>query len=81
VFGVCSVCSICRNDRHPNVNISENGNNKKFFPVADGVIKHVIHERHRHQREELLNARRGANWIDNDKRRKHANSRRNDVSF
>ncbi|UZN99503.1 uncharacterized protein OCT59_000772 [Rhizophagus irregularis] len=36
--------------------------NKKFFPVTDGIIKHVIHERHRHQQEELLNARRGANW-------------------
>uniref|UniRef100_U9T981 Uncharacterized protein n=1 Tax=Rhizophagus irregularis (strain DAOM 181602 / DAOM 197198 / MUCL 43194) TaxID=747089 RepID=U9T981_RHIID len=42
--------------------------NKKFFPVTDGVIKHVIHERHRHQREELLNARRGANWVENDKK-------------
>ncbi|UZO13355.1 uncharacterized protein OCT59_004855 [Rhizophagus irregularis] len=48
--------------------------NKKFFPVTDGVIKHVIHERHQHQREELLNARRGANWVENDKRRRHANS-------
>ncbi|CAG8725303.1 5608_t:CDS:2, partial [Rhizophagus irregularis] len=49
--------------------------NKKFFPVTDGIIKHVIHERHRHQQEELLNARRGANWVENDKRRRHANSR------
>ncbi|CAG8765832.1 4562_t:CDS:2, partial [Rhizophagus irregularis] len=27
---------------------------------------------------ELLNARRGANWVENDKRRRHANSRRSD---
>ncbi|CAG8761158.1 12761_t:CDS:2, partial [Rhizophagus irregularis] len=42
--------------------------NKKFFLVTDGVIKHVIHECHRHQWEELLNARRGANWVENDKK-------------
>jgi hypothetical protein len=32
--------------------------NKKIFPVTDGVIKHVVHERHHHQREELLNNQR-----------------------
>src|SRR2546430_5402637 len=25
--------------------------NKKTFPVTDGIIKHIIHERHRHQRK------------------------------
>jgi hypothetical protein len=29
--------------------------NKKIFSVTDGIIKHVVHKRHRHQREELLN--------------------------
>jgi hypothetical protein len=29
--------------------------NKKIFLVTDGVIKHVVYERHRYQREELLN--------------------------
>ena len=25
--------------------------NKKAFPMSDGIIKHIIHERHRHQRK------------------------------
>lgn len=54
--------------------------NKNVFPVGDGVIRHIIHERHRHQREELLNRTRSDNWNDSEKRRKHANSRRSDVS-
>ena len=53
--------------------------NKKIFPVADSIIKYIIHERHRHQRETLLNRKKGFEWNDADKRRKHANSRRNDV--
>lgn len=54
--------------------------NKKTFPVADSVIKHIIHERHRHQREDLLKEERGAEWIEREKRRKHANARRSEVS-
>ena len=53
--------------------------NKKIFPVADSIIKYIIHERHRHQRETLLNRKKGSEWNDADERRKHANSRRNDV--
>jgi hypothetical protein len=53
--------------------------NKKVFPVVDGIIKHIIHERHRHQREEFLNKKRSDEWNDADKRRKHANSRRIEV--
>jgi hypothetical protein len=55
--------------------------NKKIFPVTDGVIKHVVHERHRHQREELLNNQRSTSWKNIEKRRKHANSRRSDASI
>jgi hypothetical protein len=54
--------------------------NKKTFPVVDGVIKHIVHERHRHQREKFLNMNKSEDWNDNEKRRKHANSRRNEVS-
>ncbi|PKC54533.1 hypothetical protein RhiirA1_447051 [Rhizophagus irregularis] len=50
--------------------------NKNIFSVSDSVIKHIVHERHRHQRELLLNSERDANWKDLEKRRKHANSRR-----
>lgn len=54
--------------------------NKKAFPVSDGIIKHIIHERHRHQRENNINKSRGATWNDREQRRKHANTRRTDVS-
>jgi hypothetical protein len=54
--------------------------NKKLFPVSDGIIKHIIQERHRHQRETYKHRNRDANWNDREKRRKHANSRRNEVS-
>jgi hypothetical protein len=54
--------------------------NRKVFPVSDTIIKHIIHERHRHQRENLMNKDRGDEWNDLEKRRKHGNSRRNEVS-
>jgi hypothetical protein len=54
--------------------------NKKSFPVSDGIIKHIIQERHRHQRETYNHRNWDANWNDREKRRKHANSRRNEVS-
>ncbi|GBC44750.2 hypothetical protein GLOIN_2v1765153 [Rhizophagus irregularis DAOM 181602=DAOM 197198] len=53
--------------------------NKNIFSVSDGVIKHIVHERHRYQRELLLNSERDANWKDLKKRRKHANSRQSDL--
>ncbi|CAG8751727.1 16753_t:CDS:2, partial [Funneliformis caledonium] len=39
------------------------------------IIKHMIHERHCHQREEHLKENRGSNWNDVEKRRKHVNAR------
>src|SRR3989337_501707 len=54
--------------------------NKKTFLVTDGIIKHIIHERHRHQQEHNNNRMRGTAWVDREKRRKHANTRRTDVS-
>ena len=53
--------------------------NKQTFPVVDGVIKYIIHERHRHQREDFLNKKRSDDWNDADMRRKHTNSRRAEV--
>ncbi|PKY24968.1 hypothetical protein RhiirB3_439726 [Rhizophagus irregularis] len=55
--------------------------NKNIFSVSDGVIKYIVHERHHHQRELLLNSEKDANWKDIEKRRKHANSRRSDVNI
>ena len=51
--------------------------NKKVFPVSDGIIKHIIHERYRHQRENNNNKRRDATWND---QKQHANTRQTDVS-
>jgi hypothetical protein len=54
--------------------------NKKAFPVSDSIIKRIIHERHRHQREEVLKRKKGDEWNDFQRRRKHANARRHEVS-
>ena len=54
--------------------------NKKAFPVSDGIIKHIIHERHRHQRENNNNKRHGVTWNNREQRRKHTNTCRTDVS-
>ncbi|CAG8452881.1 4168_t:CDS:2 [Funneliformis caledonium] len=54
--------------------------NKKTFPVVDGVIKHIIHEQHHHKREYVLNQQRGTDWNDNERKRKHANSRHFEIS-
>jgi hypothetical protein len=53
---------------------------KNTFSVTDGILRHIIHERHRHQREHVLNRNRSIGWNDTESRRKHANSRRTDVS-
>ena len=53
---------------------------KKTFPITDGIIRHIIHVRHRHRRESFLNNQRGADWNDTESRRRHANSRRIEVS-
>jgi hypothetical protein len=55
--------------------------NKKIFPMTNGIIKYVVHERHRYQREELLNNQRSTSWKNIEKRKKHANSRRSDASI
>lgn len=54
--------------------------NKTTFPVSEGIIRHIIHERHRHQRETNNNKNRSTDWNDQETRRKHANTRRNEVS-
>ena len=48
--------------------------------MTDGIIKHIIHERHQHQREHNNNRLRGTVWVDREKRCKYANMRRTDVS-
>ena len=41
--------------------------NKKIFSVVDSIIKHIIHERHRHQREKTFNSKRETEWNDTEK--------------
>lgn len=40
----------------------------------------MIHNRHKHQREEFLKKQKETSFQDEQARRKHMNSRRNDVS-
>jgi hypothetical protein len=51
------------------------------YPVAETIIYDMIHNRHKHQREEHLIKQRSASFQDIQNRRKHMNSRRNDVSI
>jgi len=41
--------------------------NKRTFPVVDSVIRYIIRERHRHQREGFINKSRSAEWNDTEK--------------
>lgn len=49
------------------------------YPVAENIVYDMIHNRHKHRREEYLLKQRSAKHQTEQIRRKHANSRRNDV--
>src|SRR3990170_4225216 len=51
------------------------------YPVAETIIYEMIHNRHKHQRENHLIKQRSSTFRDAQNRRKHMNSRRNDVSI
>jgi hypothetical protein len=51
------------------------------YPVAETIIYEMIHNRHKHQREDHLIKQRSSTFRDAQNRRKHMNSRRNDVSI
>jgi len=51
------------------------------YPVAETIIYDMIHNRHKHRREEHLIKQRSVSFQDTQNRRKHMNSRRNDVSI
>ena len=51
-----------------------------IYPVSEIIIYNVIHNRHKQQREEYLKKQRSTTLQDQEARRKHMNSRRNDVS-
>ena len=53
----------------------------EVFQVTEAVVYEIIHNRHKHQREEYLKKQQLEQIQDEQNRRKHSNSRRNDVSI
>jgi hypothetical protein len=51
-----------------------------MFPVSEIIVYDMIHNRHKHQREEYLRKKQPLSIQDKQARRKHQNSRRNEVS-
>lgn len=52
---------------------------KETFPITETIVYEIIHNRHKHQREEHLKKKQSEKVQDEQNRRKHSNSRRNDV--
>ena len=50
------------------------------FPIIENIIYKVLHNLHRHKREDYLMKNRSELDQDTNKRRKHKNSRRSEVS-
>ena len=50
------------------------------FPVSESIVREMIHNRHKHQREEYKIKQKSESFQDQRKRKKHMTSRRNDVS-
>ena len=53
----------------------------EVFQVTEAVVYEIIHNRHKHQREEYLKKQQSEQIQDEQNRRKHLNSRRNDVNI
>jgi hypothetical protein len=53
---------------------------KDMFSITEGIVYEMIHNRHKHRREEYLKKQQSSVFQDKQNRRKHLNSRRNDVS-
>ncbi|CAB4494582.1 unnamed protein product [Rhizophagus irregularis] len=51
-----------------------------IYPISEAIVYDMIHNRHKHQREEFLKKQKETSFQDEQARRKHMNSRRNDVS-
>ncbi|CAG8547468.1 26920_t:CDS:2 [Dentiscutata erythropus] len=49
---------------------------KETFPVVSGIIYKMLHQRHRHQRDEFIKGQKSPTEVDNHKRRRHKNGRR-----
>ncbi|CAG8674627.1 8024_t:CDS:2, partial [Racocetra persica] len=49
---------------------------KETFPVVDSIIYKMLHQCYRHQKDEFNKEQKSPTEVDNDKRRKHQNGRR-----
>jgi nickel-dependent lactate racemase len=50
------------------------------YPIGEGVLYEIIHQRHRHQREEMLRKKKGESNQAKESIRRHGNSRRKEVT-
>ncbi len=50
------------------------------YPINEGVLYEMIHQRHRHQREETLRKNKAEPEQAKESTRRHGNSRRNEVT-
>jgi hypothetical protein len=57
-----------------------NALDSEMFPVGEGIVYEMIHNRHKHQHEEYLKSLQSSIYRDEQARQKHQNSRRNDIS-
>ena len=51
------------------------------YPIGEGVVYEMIHQRHRHQRDNLRNKNKSENEKKRETERKHRNSRRLEVNI
>ncbi|RGB32160.1 hypothetical protein C1646_790926 [Rhizophagus diaphanus] len=52
-----------------------------IYPISEAIVYDMIHNRHKHQREEFLKKQKETFFQDEQARRKHMNSRRNDIKI
>jgi hypothetical protein len=51
------------------------------FPVGESVLYEMIHQNHRHKREEILRKKKNTTAQTKEITRQHANSRQNEVIY
>lgn len=54
--------------------------NPATYPISEGVLYEMIHQRHRHQREEMIRKNKAEPEQVKESIRRHGNSRRNEVT-
>jgi hypothetical protein len=53
----------------------------KTYPIGEGILYEMIHQRHRHQREEALRKTKTTDAQTKESMRRHKNSRRKEVIY